>query len=277
MPIAWKAISRRLVAEVVEGDCFGWAAQLAYGFFFALFPALLFLVSLASVLPVRPAIDRGLHLAGRLAPGDVLSIAREQLVEITAEPRPLLVGVSFAVALWSASAVMTTVISTLNYARHRTERRSWLRVRATAIALAFGLGLTAAVTLVLVMVGPVAAAQVAGLFGLSEPVLWVWAVVRWPMAFALAVAAIAVVYRYAPDAREDRKWVTPGAVGAAVLWLLVSIAFKWFVIRVGRYQETYGAIGGVMVMLSWFYLCGLAIVMGAHLDTALRHVAASHD
>lgn len=270
-------ISRRLITEVAEGDCFGWAAQLAYGFFFALFPALLFLVSLASVLPVRPAIERGLRLAARLAPGDVLSIAREQLVEITAEPYPLLVGVSFAIALWSASAGMTTVISTLNYARRRSERRSWWRVRVTAILLALGLGLTAAVSLVLVMVGPAAAARVAGLFGLSEPVLWIWAIVRWPAAFALIVAAIAVVYRYGPDAEPERRWVTPGAVAAAVLWLLVSVAFKWFVIRFGRYQDTYGAIGGVMVMLSWFYLCGLAMVLGAHLDTAVRYVAASHD
>lgn len=277
MPIAWKPITRRLIVEVSEGDCFGWAAQLAYGFFFALFPALLFLVSLASVLPVRDGIDRGLRLVARMAPGDVLSIVRKQLGEISAEPYPLLVAVSFAIALWSASAAMTTVISTLNFAGRVTERRSWWRVRAIAILLSFGLGLMLALALVLVMVGPAAAAQVAGLFGLSEVVLWVWAIVRWPAAFALAVAAIAVVYRYAPDAKEARRWVTPGAVGAAVLWLLVSVAFKWFVIRFGRYQETYGAIGGVMVMLSWFYLCGLAIVLGAHLDTAARSVAASHD
>ena len=112
---------------------------------------------------------------------------------------------------------------------------------------------------------------------MSELALWVWAIVRWPASFALAVAAIAVVYRYAPDVKEERRWVMPGAAGAAVLWLLVSVAFKSFMLRFGRYQETYGAIGGVMVMLSWFYLCGLAILLGAHLDTAARSVTASHD
>jgi membrane protein len=257
MSIAWKQVLRRTAVDLSEGDCFGWAAQLAYCFFFALFPTLLFAVSLAGVLPVQNSIDRGVRLLGRIAPGDVLSIAREQLVAATEEPHLFLVLVSFAMALWSATAGMTAIISTLNQTRRIREGRSWWRVQVIAMLLTLAVGVSALIALTLVV--------------LSPPVF------RWPAAFALVVAAIAVIYRFAPDTKGRRVWLSPGAVAAAVLWLLISLAFKWFVSHFGRYQEIYGAIGGVMVMLSWFYLSGLAILMGAHFDMALRQDAHAHD
>jgi len=257
MSIAWTEVLRRTAVDISEGDCFGWAAQLAYCFFFALFPTLLFAVSLASVLPVQNGIDRGVRLLSRFAPGDVLSIAREQLVAVTEEPHAFLLLASFAMALWSATAGMTAIISTLNQTRRIREGRSWWRVQVTAMLLTLVVGASALIALTLVVIGPV--------------------FVRWPAAFALVVAAIGVVYRFAPDTKGKRVWVSPGAVAAAVLWLVISMAFKWFVIHFGRYQEIYGAIGGVMVMLSWFYLSGLAILMGAHFDMAIRQTASGHD
>ncbi len=257
MSIAWKQVLRRTAVDLFEGDCFGWAAQLAYCFFFALFPTLLFAVSLAGVLPVRNSIDRGVRLISRIAPGDVLSIAREQLVAATEEPHLVLVLVSFAMALWSATAGMTAIISTLNQTRRIRERRSWWRVQIIAMLLTLTVGVSALIALTLGV--------------LSPPLL------RWPAAFTLVVAAIGVVYRYAPDTKGKRVWVSPGAVAAAVLWLLVSLAFKWFVSHFGRYQEIYGAIGSVMVLLSWFYLSGLAILMGAHFDMALKQDAHAHE
>ena len=257
MSIAWREIIQRTAVDVSEGDYFGWAAQLAYCFFFALFPTLLFAVSLASVLPVQNGIDRGVRLLSRVAPGDVLSIAREQLVAVADKPHAFLLLFSFATALWSASAGMTAIISTLNQTRRIREGRSWWRVQVTAMLLTLTVGASALIALTLVVVGP--------------------AFVRWPAAFALVVAAIGVVYRFAPDTKGKRVWVSPGAVAAAVSWLMISMAFKWFVSHFGRYQEIYGAIGGVMVMLSWFYLSGLAILMGAYLDTAIRRTARAHD
>jgi membrane protein len=257
MPIAWKQVLQRTVVDISEGDCFGWAAQLAYCFFFALFPTLLFAVSLASVLPVQNSIDRGVRLLSRIAPGDVLSIAREQLVAASEEPRLLLVLVSFAMALWSATAGMAAIINTLNQTRRIREGRSWWRVQVTAMLLTLGVGISALIALTVVVLSP--------------------AFARWPAAFALVVAAIAVVYRFAPDTKGKRVWMSPGSVMAAVLWLGISMAFKWFVSHFGRYEEIYGAIGGVMVLLSWFYLSGLAILMGAHFDMALRQEARSHD
>ena len=257
MSIAWKQVLQRTVVDISEGDCFGWAAQLAYCFFFALFPTLLFAVSLAGVLPVQNSIDRGVRLLGRIAPGDVLSIAREQLVAVAKEPHLFLVLASFAMALWSATAGMTAIISTLNQTRRIREGRSWWRVQVIAMLLTLAVGVSALIALTLVV--------------LSPPLF------RWPAAFALVVAAIAVVYRFAPDTKGKRVWLSPGAVAAAVLWLLISLAFKWFVSHFGRYQEIYGAIGGVMVMLSWFYLSGLAILVGAHFDLALRQDARAHD
>ena len=86
------------------------------------------------------------------------------------------------------------------------------------------------------------------------------------------MTAIGSVYHFAPDVKREFVWITPGAFAATVLWLIVSLGFKWYTFHVGDYQKTYGAIGGVMVALLWFYFSGLAILLGAQLDATIDHI-----
>jgi membrane protein len=273
-PIGWKEILRRTSVEIRRGACFGWAAQLAYYFFFALFPALLLVVSLAGFLPIQGLIDRGVGLLGRFAPGDVLAIAREQFAQVTREPNVGLLLVGLVGAVWSASSGMTASIDTLNQVHQITEGRPWWRVRVTAMLLTFTLATLTLIALTLVMVGPIVAAHIANWLGLGPLVVWAWSIVRWPAAFALVAAAVGCVYHFAPDVKRDWVWITPGSVAATVLWLLVSLGFKLYVSHFGSYQKTYGALGGVMVTLLWFYLSALAILLGAQLDATIE--TASH-
>src|SRR5512132_3527883 len=96
-----------------------------------------------------------------------------------------------------------------------------------------------------------------------------WQIVRWPAAFAMAVTAVGSVYHFALDVKREFVWITPGSVAATALWLIVSLGFKWYVLHFGNYQKTYGAIGGVMVALLWFYFSGLAILLGAQLNATI--------
>jgi len=232
----WTEILRRTGAAIYAGSCFGWAASLAFYFFLALFPALLFVVSLAGMLPVQDLIDRIVTMLSRVAPGDVVAIARQQFMQIARQPHGGVLTFSLIAAIWSTSSGMTAIVDTLNQAYRITESRPWWRVRVTAIAL----------TLALTSLKFVA--------------------------FALVVTALGCIY-FAPDTRREWVWITPGSVTAAAIWLLVSLAFKWYVGQFADYQKTYGAIGGVMIALLWFYFSSLAILLGAQLDAAIEQAS----
>jgi membrane protein len=273
VPIGWTAILRRTWRQICQGHCFGWAAALAYYSFLALFPALLFVVSVASFLPIQHLIDQFVDTVGRFAPGDVVAIAREQLLQITDKPHGGLLALSLAGTIWSMSSGMVALMGTLNQAHHVSEGRSWWRVRATAIALTAALTFFLVSAFTLAMVGPTAAEYVADWLGLGAAFARTWQIVRWPVAFVLAVTAIGSVYHFAPDVKREFVWITPGALAATALWLAVSLGFKWYAVHVGNYQKTYGAIGGVMVALLWFYFSGLAILLGAQLNATIDHTS----
>jgi membrane protein len=267
--IGWRVIFQRTCRQIYRGQCFGWAAALAYYSFLALFPALLFVVSVASFLPIQHLIAQVVDMVGRFAPDDVVAIAREQLLQITDKPHGRLLALSLMGTVWSMSSGMVALIGTLNQAHHISDGRPWWRIRGTAIALTGALTLFMVLSLMLAMVGPTAAERVADWLNLGAPFAIAWQIVRWPAAFATAVTAVGTVYHFAPDGKREFVWITPGSVTATTLWLIVSLGFKWYVFHFGNYQKTYGAIGGVMVALLWFYFSGLAILLGAQLNATI--------
>jgi membrane protein len=102
---------------------------------------------------------------------------------------------------------------------------------------------------------------------------WTWKIVQWPVAFALVVTAISLIYYFAPDVGQDYVWITPGSLVATILWIAASLAFRLYVVNFGSYNETYGAIGGVMILLVWLYLTGLVIIIGAEMNAEIEHAS----
>src|SRR5262249_42656021 len=123
------------------------------------------------------------------------------------------------------------------------------------------------------LVGPILAQRIADAAGLGPAFVWTWNILQWPVVFALASAGIAIVYFYAPDAEQDWVWLTPGSVLATTLWLIATLGFKYYLANMGEYTETYGALGGVMVLMLWFYLSGLVILIGAELNAEIEHAS----
>jgi membrane protein len=272
-PPSWRDVLEQTGAQLLDGKSFRWAASLAYYFFLALFPALLFVVSLAGMLPVEHLLDRIVAVLSRVAPGDVVEIARQQLVQIAGQPHGGVLTLSLVAALWSTSSGMTAVIDTLNQAYRIPERRSWWHVRLTAVALTIALTVVTLVAFALVMAGSTAAGYAANWLALGSDFRLAWMILRWPMAFALVVGVIGCIYRFAPDTTREWVWVTPGSVTAATLWLVASAGFRTYVSHFADYQKTYGAIGGVMVALLWFYFASLAILIGAQLDAEIERAS----
>ncbi|HUR34463.1 MAG TPA: YihY/virulence factor BrkB family protein [Vicinamibacterales bacterium] len=273
IPIGWTALARRTVAEVMADDCFGLAAQLAYYFLLALFPALLFLVALISFIPVEHLLDTIVASLARVAPGEVLTIVQDQVLKIAHDQAGGLLTFGMLGTIWSSSAGLTAIIDTLNQAYDIQEGRPWWKVRLIALGLTVALATFIVVSTALVVGGPAIAERVAGWFSLGPAFTLTWTIVQWPVVFMLVVTAIACVYYYAPDAEQDWIWITPGSVFATILWLLISLGFKFYVTNFGSYNATYGAIGGVIVLMLWFYVSALALLVGAEMNAEIEHAS----
>ncbi len=274
VPLTWREVFKRTFHGAFWKDsCVGLAAELAYYFFFALFPALLFLIALASYFPVETLIDDMFRLLGGFVPPEILLIITDQIKKIS-EGRPgglLTIGV--LTALWSSSAAMTAIIDTLNRAYGVEEGRPWWKVRLAAILLTVGVALFILVSFALVLAGPTVAERLANTWGLGPAFEWTWKILQWPIVFALASTGIALIYYFAPDVEQDWIWLTPGSFFATLLWLLATLGFKVYVANMGNFTETYGAIGGVMVLMLWFYISGLVILIGAEMNAVIEHAS----
>ena len=266
----WVDIVQRTAAAIYQDDCFGWAAQLAYFWFLALFPALLFLVALASYLPVQSQIDAAVRALSQVAPSDVLVIVREQLDQITQGDHVGLLTFSLLGTLWTSSSGMAAIISTVNQAYHVREGRPWWRVRLMALGLTIALTSLVLVSLATALAGPALARRFAINPSSGQADAWAWTAVQWLLIVALVVTALEWVYYFAPNVRHTWVRVTPGSVVATILGLLLSLGFRWYASHFGSYQKTYGAIGGVIVALLWLYGSGLAILVGAELNATIE-------
>ena len=273
IPITWLELSKRSATEVMADNCLGLAAQLAYYFFLALFPALLFFVAVLSFMPVSGLLDAVTAMLARIAPGEVLKIVQEQLEKIANDKATGLLTLGMLGTIWSTSSGMTAIIDTLNQAYDIQESRPWWKVRLTAIGLTIALAVFIVFSLALVLVGPTVAEKVAVWAHMGPVFTWTWKVLQWPLVFALVTLGIAMIYYFAPDAEQDWVYITPGSILATLLWLLISLIFKFYVANFTSYTATYGIIGGAIVLMLWFYVSALAVLVGAEMNAEIEHAS----
>jgi membrane protein len=273
LPIGWKELAARTAREVRADNCLNLAAQLAFYFFLALFPALLFLVALISFLPVNGLLNGITSMLARVAPGDVIGIVQDEILQVAHDKNSGLLTLGMIGTIWSMSSGMDAIISTLNEAYDVQEGRPWWKVKATAVSLTLSLATFIVISTALVMVGPSLGVKIAAWFNLGPVFTMGWSVVRWPIVFALVALGIAIIYYYAPDAEQEWIWITPGSVLATFSWLAISVGFKFYVTNFATYNATYGAIGGVIVLMLWFYVSSLAVLIGAELNAEIEHAS----
>ena len=273
VPIGWKELLKRTLGDTLKDDAQGLAAQLSYYFFLSLFPTLLCLIALASLFPLENVVDDMTRMLQPFMPAEAIGFVRDQMIKVAQSDDRAILSFSILVALWSSSAAMGAIVNAMNRAYDVEEQRPWWRVKLLAIVLTIGLALFILVALTLVLAGPQLADLATRWFGMSVVWAWIWKVVQWPLVFALVATGIGIIYYFAPDAEQDWVWITPGSLVATVLWIVASLAFRYYVVTFGDYTETYGALAGIIVILLWFYLSGLAIVIGAELNAEIEHAS----
>jgi membrane protein len=212
-------------------------------------------------------------MLGRVAPPELLQVIADQITKISQSNRGGILTFAFLLTLWSSSGAMVSIISTLNTAYDITESRPLWKVRLTAVSLTIGMAIFILLGMALVLAGPSVAEQLASRAHLGPAFKWAWWVLQWPVVFVIVATAIGIVYYFAPDAEQEWVWITPGSVLATALWIVVSLAFKLYLAYFGSYNETYGTLGAFIVVLTWFYLSGLAILIGAELNAEIEHAS----
>jgi membrane protein len=274
-PASWPDIAKRTIREIDEDNCFGLAAQMAFYFLLALFPALLFLVALLGYIPVEKATAELISTLAAVAPGEIVTLLREQLEQIARGNHAGVLTAGFIGAVWSSSAAMVAIIDAMNHAYDVAEWRPWWKRRFLAVVLTIILAFFMLVALMLILIGPALASRIAAWFGLAPAVALAWRLIRWPVMAMCIVLGVDLVYHFAPNRKTRWVWITPGALLATALWIASSFGFKFYVANVADYTATYGTIGGIIVTMLWFYACGLALLVGAELNGVIEQALRS--
>jgi membrane protein len=258
-----------------------WAAALTYYSVLSLFPALLVLVSLVGLFANPERVTRVLtDTVTELGPATAANTFQGPIESITSNRGAA--GVVFVIgvlaALWSASTYVSAFAEASNTIFEVEEGRPFWKLKPLQLLVTFVLiVLAAVVALALVLSGPIVGA-LGSAVGIGDTVLTVWRYAKWPAMVVLVLLIFGVLYYTGPNARiAGIRWVTPGAIGALIVWIAASIVFALYVSNFGSYDKTYGTLAGVVVFLLWMWITNLAILLGAELNaeiTRARHLHA---
>jgi membrane protein len=261
--------------KLFEDEVFARAAQLAYYWLFSIFPLLLFLTTLLAYQPMRRNLDIWMQMLSNFLPIEAYTLLNSTFQQIIKQQRGDLLSFSVLITLWASSSGMEAIISALNRAYDFAPPRAWWKERLLAIALTFGLAIFIASALALIFFGELISLRIARGFGIRHLFFAIWKLAQWPIVITLGLLGIELVYYFAPNVKRDpdpknRRWFTPGAIFAVSFWLLISFGFRLYVSRFGNFNATYGTLGGVMVLMLWLYLTGVAILVGGEINSAIR-------
>jgi membrane protein len=268
----WLHVVRRTLKEFLADDAMGLAAQVAYSSLLAFFPAMIFLVG---VLDLVDAFDDLRGFLDPVAPQAVTDLLTDISQAASGSPGSvfaLLLGL--AGATWAASSAMSTVIKAVNTAYGTPETRPFWKVRLTAIVLVFVTSIVSVTMLLFVVFGGPIGEAIADALLLGTVWDFVWAILRWPIAFVAVLLFFALVYYLAPDvSQRNWRWVSPGSIVGGVGWLALSGLFALYTSFAGSYNETYGSIAGGIVLLLWLNYSAFALLFGAELNAELDRQA----
>lgn len=269
-----KAFLKRLYKEYEDDSVADSAAALSYYFVFSLFPFLFFLTTLTAYIPyVRRSVDTMLARAQALLPAEAMGLVDAHLRELVTKPRPQLLTIGLLVTLYSASRGVDAVRKALNLAYDVKESRPTWKTEAVAFGMTIGGALLLLVSVALLAAGGHIGFWVAERLGIGTGYVFVWSWLRWPVTAGVVTLCAALGYYLLPDVKQKFKFITPGSVIGTIVWLLATWGFSIYAGHFGSYNVTYGSIGGVIVLLTWFYITGFIFLMGGEMNAIIESVS----
>jgi membrane protein len=260
---------RRALKEAGNDHVTNLAAALAYYAFLAILSALLVALGVFSLVAGPHAISTVIAKLGTIMPGEATSLLQSNLTNMTHRQTTgvAIIGVGGPLALWSMSSAMQNVMWALNSAYDRNETRGFVRRRLTALAMIGFALLGFALAFGLLVLGPHLSVWVGKAIGAEHAVKIVWWAAQWPVLIGGLLVAFAGILYLGPNVDHPRwRFLSLGSALAVLIWLAASGLFAFYVSQFGSYNKTWGALSAVVVLLTWFWLSGVALLLGAEIN-----------
>lgn len=269
-------LTKRVGSEIQKDDVLGRSAELAYYFFLALFPLLFFVVSIFGLVAHNNPQFRlqMMNYIRTMLPPDASSLLSKTLEQILRASSGTKLILGLLGALWTGSVGIAAVMEMCNITYDVKDQRPFWKSRGLAILLTIACSILMVAALGLILYGPTLADAV---FGKNPVVAWTWKIVQWPVAVLFVLATFALIYYFGPDVEHPKwHWITPGSAVGVLLWLAGSFAFRVYLHFFNTYSATYGSLGAVIILLTWLYLTGAAVMIGSEINAEIEHAAAEH-
>jgi membrane protein len=260
---------KQLAREVREDRIDDVGAMLTYYAILALFPMLVFVVTLALLVLDSATIQQGVAMATQTMPQSTRELIATYVQKLIDSAHPGFAIGSVALALWGASRGAVALSGALNSMFHKEETRSWLRRQLIAIGVTLAVAVLVVLALALLVVGPIVGHWLIDRFGLGGTFDLVWSIARWVGAGVLVMIVWAILYKFLPNTDAPFRIFTPGAFVGVLLWLGMSAVFGLYLKHFNSYEATYGALGTGVIFLTWLWLSNIALLLGAEINDVL--------
>jgi len=271
-------LARNVVGGIRSNNFLGRASELAFDFLFALFPLILFMVTIFGLFASRSAelLDDFLSYFADFLPPLAFQLLRKTTIELAADASGGMLTFAIVTALWFASGGVNSMISAMNVAYRLREARTWMKVRLIAVGLTLSISILLLAAMFAVLVGSHFVDWVGMKLRLQPFVVAIWKAFQWPAAVFFVLVSYSLIYFFGPDLRERRWfWITPGSAFGALVWLIASVGFRVYLHFFDSYSALYGSLGAAMILLAWLYVTGLAFLIGAEINAEIERVAAT--
>jgi len=261
-----KAFLKSLSHQTTEDDVFAGAATLAYYWLLALFPAMIFLLSLLPYLPIENLHGGIMKFVGQMLPQETAELLSGVIAEVTLRERKGLISFGALATLWAASNGMYAIMRQLNKTYGVRESRTFLKARLTALlmTLVSGVGMLSAFSLI--VFGDSLQAFLVSRVGFESAWILVFQIFRWVILLGLLLIGFSLMYYLGPNTKTRFRLFAPGNIMAVGLLILASVGFQIYVKNFGNYAATYGSLGAVIVLMLWLYLAGFVILLGSEIN-----------
>lgn len=270
------AVARRSIKAFLDDNMLTYAAALAYHVLFAIFPFSIFLIALLGVLNTSNFFDWLLQQAQYVVPDQAMVSLRQVIAELRSRESKGLLSLGLLLALWSTSVGVRSTMRALNVAYDVEESRPAWKRYPLSIVYTIGLAIMLIVAAGLMVIGPQVMMWLARHIGLDDLIVTLWTWLRWPVALALLMFIIAIVYYVAPNIQQPFRLITPGSVMAVVIWILASLGFGFYVRNFANYSITYGSFGAVIMLLVYFYISAAVLLFGAEVNAVIERDTAQY-
>ena len=264
-----RALVKQISDKVSEDRIFNGAATLAFYSMFAIFPGVIFLLSLVPYLPLAHVHRTLFNLVEQIWPAQAAQMFETVLREVTVEKRRGLMSFGAIIALWSASSGIYAIMQQLNVGYRTKETRPYWKMRGIALGLTLTFVFLVLCAFGLIIFGAFLHDWFTRTLHLSEGFAMFFIVLRWFFILCLLFAGITLVYYIGPNSKHEVKDTFIGSlIGTAVL-VLASLLFRVYIQNFSNYTASYGSLGAVMILMLWFYLTGLALLIGGEVNAIL--------